>query len=315
MGTPLSLPTQINIDQGIATQYGLVLPPGANVAAYVRSTGVQPTDTGYLATNLVATLAAGLARVRAGFGDFVVVLPGHSELIIDATTISNAIQSGTRIVGVGTGTLKPTFTFNTTTASIAVSVANVLISGCLFLLDGINAVANAFNITGSDFQFVNNEVEVSTTAKAAVICMTLGTGASRANISGNVFRGLIASPVTNGILVSGALADVRIEDNELWFPSSTANGNINVTGVCTGLKIFRNFIGNSTAASVTALNFANVAIEGMAVENRLYCKNTGGIVSGTNVITFGAAVLMAFDDNLCSNDPRTSGLLMPTQDA
>lgn len=314
MGVPLALPTQINTDQGICTQYGIVLPPGATVAAYVRSTGQQSTDQSFLATNLVATLAAGLARARSGLGDFVVCLPGHAENVADATTISAALLAGTRIIGVGTGTLKPTFTFTATTSSIAVSVNNVVISGCLFLLDGINAVANAFNITGADFSFVNNEVEVSTTAKAAAICMTIGTGAHRANISGNVFRGLIAAPVTNGILVSGAVTDVRIEDNELWFPSNTANGNINVTGVATGLKILRNNIGNSTAASVTALNFANVAIEGMTEENRLYCKNTGAMVSGTNVITFGAAVLMSFFDNLCSNDPRTSGITLPTLD-
>lgn len=314
MGTALALPQQINTDQAIQTQYGIILPPGAQVAAYVRSTGVQSQDTAFTATNLVATLAAGLARVRSGLGDYVVCLPGHAENIADATTISSAIQAGTRIIGVGSGTLKPTFTFTTTAASIAVSVNNVTIAGCLFLLDGINAVVNAFNITGSDFQFFGNEVEVSTAAKAAAICMTLGTGANRASISSNIWRGLIASPVTNGLLVSGALSDVRIEDNEFWFPSGTANGNVNVTGVCTGLKIYRNFIGNSTAASVTAINFANVAIEGQMVENRLYCKNTGAIVSGTNVITFGAAVLMSFADNLVSNDPRTSGLLMPTVD-
>ena len=146
----------------------------------------------------------GLARARAGLGDYVICLPGHAENVADATTISNAIQAGTKIIAVGQGANTPTLTWTTTASSIAVSVNDVIFSGFRCLLDGITGVVNAFNITGSDFLFTNNEVEVSTTSKAAAIAMTLGTGALRANISGNVWRGLTASAVTDGILVNNS---------------------------------------------------------------------------------------------------------------
>jgi hypothetical protein len=69
MGTSLEQATQVLTDQGLRTQYGLNIPPGARIAAYVRSTGVQTDDSAFLATNIVTPLAQGLARVRAGFGD------------------------------------------------------------------------------------------------------------------------------------------------------------------------------------------------------------------------------------------------------
>lgn len=315
MGTSLEQSTQVVTDQGLRTQYGLTLPPGARIAAYVRSTGVQSDDNAYLATNLVLTLAAGLARCRAGFGDFVVCLPGHAENVADATTISAAILAGTRIVGIGTGTLRPTFTFTATASSIAVSVNNVLFSGCLFLLDGINAVANAFNITGADFVFVNNEVETSTTAKAAAIVMTLGTGAHRAVVANNVFRGLASVASTNGILVSGAITDAKIYGNEMVFATTTTNGLINVTGVAVGLKINENFMNNTVALSVACIKYANVAITGFCRANVLTVLSTGAITQGTTGITVGGvANLTGYFQNFVVNDPNASGILTPAAD-
>lgn len=315
MGTPLLEATASYSNGAILSQYGILLPPGANVAAYVRSTGIQDTDSQFLSTNLVATLAAGLARCRSGMGDYVVCLPGHAENVTDATTFSAALLAGTRIVGVGSGTLRPTFTFTATTSRMTVNVANVTIVGCLFLLDGIDAVVNAINVTAADFTFAGNEVEVSTTAKAAAIVMTLGTGAHRANISNNVFRGLTAAPVTDGILVSGAITDARISDNEMVFAGTTTNGLIRVTGIALGLKILRNVMNNARAASVACINYANVAITGQCRDNTLTVLSTGAVSAGVTGITVGGtANLTGYFNNYTANDPNTSGLLTPAAD-
>lgn len=314
MGISLTDATAITTDQALRTQYGLILPPGARVAAYVRSTGLQTGDDAFLSTNLCSTLAQGLARVRSGLGDFVVCLPGHTESVADATTISNALVAGAKVIGVGVGTSTPTFNFTATTSQIAVSVNNVTFAGCLFNVDTINAVANAFNITGSDFQFLYNEIETSTTAKAATVVMTLGTGAHRANIIGNIFRGLSTSTSTDGILVSGAITDARITDNEMVFATTTTNGLIRVTGIAVGLKILRNIMNNTIAASVAAINLANVAITGNCSNNLITVLNTGATTSGTTGITIGATVVMGFHQNFVVNDPLKSGLLLPTAD-
>src|SRR3954471_7705856 len=114
-------------DQGLRTQYGIILPPGARVAAYVRSIGVQSGDDAFLASNLVTTLAAGLARVRPNLGDYVVVLPGHVESVADATTFSGALVAGTKIIGVGKGSNAPTFNWTATAAQWLVNKADVTI--------------------------------------------------------------------------------------------------------------------------------------------------------------------------------------------
>lgn len=314
MGVSLQDAQAIFTDTGLRTQYGVILPPGSRVAAYVRSIGQQSGDDAFLTTNLVPTLAQGLARVRAGLGDAVVVLPGHTENVADATTISNALVAGAKIVGVGLGGNTPTFTFTATTSQIAVSVNDVLIVGCRFLLDGINAVANAFNITGADFNFLYNEVRNSQAAKACTVCMTLAAGADRANVTANVFRGLSTSTGTDGILVSGAINDARICDNEMVMATTTTNGLVRVTAAALGLKILRNTISNTIAASVAGINLGNVAITGQVANNTITVLNTGAQVSGTTGITIGAACVAGFFQNFVVNDPLKSGILQPAAD-
>lgn len=309
MGTANVGATQITTQQGILTQYGITLPPGAQVAAFVRSTGLQSQDTSFLAQNLVSTLAAGIARARPGLNDFVICLPGHAENIADGTTFSAALLAGTNILGVGVGTSRPTFTFTATTSAMNVAVNNVSIMGCLFLLDGINAVVNAFNITGADFNFVGNEVETSSAAKAPTTWMTLTATANRANIAGNVFRGLAASVSTNGIVISGACTDVRIEGNEFFCPVTAATGHISVTGAAIALRIANNLMYNTAAASTVCISFAAVASDGVLAYNT-YGILTNGVASATGV-TFGAGCLVKSFQCFCSDEPQKSGVLSP----
>lgn len=305
----------IYTDNGIRTPYGTLLPPGARLAAYVRSGGAQSGDSAFIAVNLVATLAQGLASCRPGMGDFVVCLPGHAELVADATTISGALVNGAKVVGVGKGSNRPTFTFSATAASIAVSVANVLFTGCLFKLDGINAVVAPLVVTGADFSFLCNEVEVSAAAMAPTTALTLGTGADRADISGNVFRGLAASACGNGILVSGAINDARICDNEMVFAATSANGLVNVTGAALGLKILRNTLSNTVATSVAAIAYANVACSGQCANNMLTVLSTGAISPGVTGITVGGTNnTTGFFQNFTVNDVNKSGVLTPAVD-
>lgn len=316
MGNTLLEPTSVVANGALLTPFGLILPPGAKIAAFVRSTGAYQPEDEFLDTNLVSTLAAGLARARAGYGDYVICLPGHAENVADATTISNALVAGVRVVGIGQGANKPTFTWTTTTSKILVNVADVMITGCKFLLDGIDAVVKAFDVTAADFAFINNEVEVSTTAKACALCLNLGTGAHRADISYNVFRGLTASPVTDGILVAGAITDARITKNEMHFAGTTTNGNIRVSGVALGLKILDNVLNNTVAVSVACIVYANVAATGTCKGNVCTVLSTGAVSAGVTGITVGGtANLTGYFNNYTVNDPNKSGLLTPAVDS
>jgi hypothetical protein len=312
---------QVNSDQGIRTQYGIILPPGARVAAYVRSTGLQSGDDTFLAQNLVATVAAGMARVRAGFGDFIVCLPNHSELISDATTLTNATVAGARVIGVGTGGNAPVLSWNGVGSKWTISVNDVVVSGVRLLLAGTpgalaSNTAQAINITGNGVVFSYNDIETANANASCVNPFLISGTASRCEIAANIVRGnLINGSTAIAFVLSGTGSDNRIADNEMVVSCSTTLGIIQVSGANTGLKILRNYLVNTNqTASTACINLANVAIGGICADNRISVTSTGAMVSGTTGITIGAAVLMAFDNNLTTNDFLRSGIIMPQAD-
>jgi hypothetical protein len=242
-------------------------------------------------------------------GDFVVCLPGHVENVSDATTFSAALLAGTRIIGVGRGAAMPTFTWTATAGQWLVSVADVQISGIRIAPIGITAVVLPISVTAADFALTFCEVVVSTTAIAPANVVTLSATALRANISGNTFRGLAASVPTTIITVAGAVTDVTISDNEFNCPAVAATGHVNVTGAALGLKIFRNNMYNTAAASTVCISLAAAVSDGHVADNR-FCILANGVASATG-ITFGAGSLVKANQNYCSDEPARSGVLSP----
>lgn len=301
--------TAVVTNNGLRTQYGLILPPGARVAAYVRSSGVQSGDDAFLAQNLVTTLAAGLARARSGFGDFVVCLPGHTENVADATTFSAALVAGTKIIGVGRGSNMPTFTWTATGSLWTIAVNDVQIAGIRISPIGINAVVQAINITGTDCAINFCEFVVSTTAIAPANVITVAATALRTDISGNKFRGLAASVPTTIITVAGAVTDVSISDNEFNAPAVAATGHITVTGAALGLRIFRNQMYNTAAASTACISLAAAASDGQIADNR-FCVLNNGTATSQGLI-MGAGSLVKPNQNYCTDQPQLSGILTP----
>jgi len=305
---------QVNSDQGIRTQYGIILPPGARVAAYVRSTGIQSGDDTFLAQNLVTTLAAGLARARSGMGDFVVCLPGHTENVTDGTTFSGALVAGTKILGVGRGGNTPTFTFTAAGSSWVVGVNDVFIGGLRLTVSAAVSTTTAISVTGNDFGFSFNEFVTANGTAVLFNAISVSGAAARYDISNNVFRGVAPAASSQCIVIASTGDSGRIADNEMIVPLFTTAGAINVTAAATNLKILRNVINNITAASIAGISLANVAITGHCAYNTITVLNTGAVVSGTTGITIGAAVTMGFFQNYVVNDPLRSGLLLPTVD-
>lgn len=314
--------TSIVTNNGLRTQYGLILPPGARVAAYVRSTGVQSGDDAFLAQNLVTTLAAGCARVRPNMGDFVVVLPGHAETVdvAQSAAFNAALVAGTKIVGVGRGSNMPAFTWNIATAGWVLAVNDVMIAGLHLLTAGSGAFITsnttlAISITGNDVALYNNDIECGTGFANTVSLIAVSGTASRFDISGNIIRGQVSATLSTQITLSGTGSDGRIADNEIIAGAIVATGNINITGAVPRLKILRNVINNFTVASVAAIAYANVAITGQCAYNTMTVLSTGAVSAGVTGITVGGTNnLTGYFQNFCVNDPNKSGLLVPAVD-
>jgi len=304
------------LQAGLATPYGITLPPSQQVI-YVRSTGVQNGDNRDIAERLVPTLSAALAQCRSGYADTVVCLPGHSESVTDATMLTNLV-AGTKIIGVGNGSNRPTFRWTATAAQWAITVNDVVFSNLNLQLEGANGVVKAIAITGNDVVFYSNDILVGSGASnKATIAIEVGTGASGGNrfvFDSNTVRGVVAGAVTNGLLISNAASDIRIVNNEMLFAGTTTNGNVNIQAAALNLRILNNFLENTVAASVACIVLSNAASDGIVAYNSVAVKSTGAVTSGTTGITIGASSLVTFYQNYVANDPRTSGLLLPTVD-
>lgn len=98
-------------------------------------------------TQPFATLAyaVGSARLTAGQDDTLIVAPGHSEVVATAAAI-NLAKTGTRIVGLGYGTLMPKLTFTADAADLKISAADCSIQGICFECD---------KTTGSHVRMIN----------------------------------------------------------------------------------------------------------------------------------------------------------------
>jgi hypothetical protein len=106
-------------------QGGIQVPMGGRLAAFVHADGWKDALGGICSPiDVVKTMNEALGRCRPNYPDTVFVLPGHEELVAAADSWSNLV-AGTRIVGLGHGSLRPTFTWSDAAGSVLINVANV----------------------------------------------------------------------------------------------------------------------------------------------------------------------------------------------
>lgn len=148
----------------------LGLSEGAGKRFFVHSgTGSNATSRGKTVTAPLATLAAALAKCTPNSGDTVYLLPGHAETLsadvdFSATGGKNSGSlAGVRVVGLGHGSLKPTFTFGGTAVKFDVDVANIWLKGIKFVSNINDLVTfldlDAGNFTCEDCDFVTSSAK------------------------------------------------------------------------------------------------------------------------------------------------------------
>lgn len=259
------------ISAGLRTLCGTLAPPSGRVAAYVRSTGLQDGDDQRFSEMLVTSLNSGLARCRSGMGDIVFVLPGHSESIASADAMSNLV-AGTNIIGVGTGTTRPTFTWSAAAATFLFDVANTRLVNCILNMAGARGSTTALTVT------------------APITVTAAGCGIHGCEINFGVDADQLA---TTGITFSAAADDFEFTDN-FCFGDTAAEVTtfMQIIGV-DRLRMSNNYIAGATSsAAVGIVRFATTASLNIKLENNVYinrkaastCAVTGlANVSGVSI--------------------------------
>lgn len=227
---------------------------------------------------LYQTLKAALASCVASRGDTIIIAPGHTETIVGAAG-SGITVAGVTVVGLGAGTLVPTFTFTTAAAaSFDITASNVRVQNINFVC-GIDAQTAMVNVTGTDATFVNCTWTTNTATIGAILGILTGATADRMNVQNCRFLGTAANSgtTTTAQIQYESAVDIQIINN--YFTGKMTQSILNVTGtVLRGLIQANTFI---VATGTKAIAVA-VASTPAIINNRM------NVASGTTPIVAAA---------------------------
>jgi hypothetical protein len=300
---------------GIRTPSGMLIPLG-KVACFLSSQGADYYNDSTIANiGCAATLTAAAAQCRTGRADIIVALPGHSETLASAaatTALSAAFVAGTKLVGIGRGTAQPTIRWTHTAASLALSVANVEISGMYLKWEGASGVVSPLVVTGTDVAMIRNRIMVASGASNK--CTTgieCGLTSDRFHFIGNQVFGTSGHAITDFLLLDTAVDGIVFRNNTCIASSGTATGFVDVTAACTHLDICDNDLYNEVGSSTACIYFANVASTGICYRNQMAVLSTAGASSTTGIVVAGSSVLVKFNQNYNVDVKGFSGALTP----
>lgn len=258
-------------------------------------------------TKPFASLAGALAssQVQANRGDVIVLKPGHTETITAAAGIVMSV-AGITVVGLGTGTLRPTFNFTTAnTATITVTANNVGFSNCLFSGGFLN-VATCFSIANAqvatDFAVDSCEFQDQSAILNFVKCINIGTTANIADglqFTNNRVIGKASSPAaaTTAVVTASDINRAVLKDNFVSHQVLLAN---TACLIATGATNLTNGIlkGNVTDRPNTASNGELLSTTGTSFLGTMIADNYCGTLSANGLVA-PISTKAQFINNFC----------------
>lgn len=293
------------------------IPPTTGTYFFVgNAAGSNGSDgnSGLSPNQPLSTVDAAIGKCTAGRGDIIVVMPGHAETVT-ATSIALDI-AGIQIIGLGTGALRPTFTFGAAAATITVTGANCAWVNCRFVANFVD-VASAFTLVAAkNFAVTDSDFLDTTSILNFLCCVTTGSTNNDADglaFNRNYVYGLAA---TDGACVSvlGNLLRLQICDNVVDKPGVTSDAGHLVTmssKVCGGVRILRNVLTMIALASQTVGTLgtgSSTTSSGIIADNYIALGETT-----TNII-FTAGTKMSFIQNFGTGVADKSGTIWPAAD-
>ena len=205
-----------------------------------------------------ATIDYAIGRCTASRGDIIMVMPGHAETISAAAGIVFDV-AGVALVGLGTGSLKPTITLDTATSTdIDVTAANVSISN-VRVVSGIANLVHGIQVTGAECAIENSEFRASVAATAILTSVITTATAYGFRFVNNVINmeSSIAGLAVTDVAASGVenLADNAVISNNSIMGNFSVAGIYGQTTATEGVQINDNNIYNvSTSAAAGAVS-------------------------------------------------------------
>jgi hypothetical protein len=222
-------------------------------------------------STLAAAVAAGVANT-----DTVYLAAGHAETISSSTALTLSV-AGMTIVGLGTGSIRPTITLDTaTTATINVTAANVRLENVVFVANFAN-IASLFTLTtAQEFTLVNCEVRDTSAILNFLAVITTNATSNNADgvtLIGNTIRLAATSGAVRLATVAGTNARWTISQNS-YQAATTGTG------------------------AVIAISTGKVLTQTNITDNRLNLVATAGTATGLLITTDGSTNSGLIDNNV-----------------
>ena len=147
-----------------------------------------------------ATIDYAIGQCTADAGDVIMVLPGHTETVTAAAGLALDV-AGIALIGLGSGSNRPTINFTTaTTADMDIDAANITMVNFLFT-GGVDALAAPIDVNAADFALLNCEWRDVTGQATDVILAD--ANADRLLVDGYFHNGAAAAGANSAIALVG----------------------------------------------------------------------------------------------------------------
>ncbi|MDX2253288.1 MAG: hypothetical protein NW202_13465 [Nitrospira sp.] len=249
------------------------------MAGYVHASGAQDGLDQDINAGIFTTLNGALNQCRSGKGDYVFVLPGHTESISSADYMSS-LKAGTNIICLGEGDNRPTFTWTTAASTWLFDVANVTFENAILEMSGagagsalsvaapITVSAAGCRISGCRIVFANDADELAT------IGITTTAAADQFTFAYNHCYGATTGEVTTFMQIVGA-DNLRLIGN--YIQGATSNTGVGIirfaTTASTNILSENNYFGNKKALSTCSVT-GLAGVSGVSKYDHFHYLNT-----------------------------------------
>jgi len=305
-----------NYPQGVSS-FGVPVMGGMNVPTttgryiFVSSVSGSDGNLGLSVDQPVATLLQAVAVANANQDDIIVVMANHTESIAAATSINKA---GVRIVGLGIGSARPTFTFTTaTSARFTITGKNIGFFNCVFIANFAD-IATIF-LVGASPEFVVDNCEFRDTTSSlnmlACVTTTVTVNADGMKFTNNLVKMLGTTAATVMIKIIGTMSRLKVNDN--FVTKAVLNNTACLVNhaalVMTDLEMARNVLNSANTDSATG-GFL-IVTSSTTNTGHVYDNKVIGLDTAAAVLITATGHKYGQTNNLYSGDVDTSGYVLP----
>jgi hypothetical protein len=187
------------------------------------ATGAADTRSGTSWSTCLATLDGAINKCTANQGDVIFVAEGHTETYSTTGVKATFDTAGITVIGLGTGSDRPTFNFGHVDATWTISAGNITLVNLLFLTT-IDSVVTFGTISGTDCTMINCESR-DTTDKEVLDAWTVATTANRFKVDSYKHIGYIGGNANDSVFQLSGVDDFIIQNCIFMTQSGTTAGS------------------------------------------------------------------------------------------